>query len=96
MTMTNSITTKIASAVLAVCASTVSLAEVAQAETVEFAYSPVELNSAQGAADLDNRIRKFARQSCRFASPLITVGDRRECREDIEAQLRDAIASSAK
>ena len=94
--MTNGLNIKLASTVLAVCASTVSFAEVTRAETVEFAYSPVELNSAEGAAQLDERIRKFARQNCNFVSPLRTLGDRRECRKDIEAQLRGAIGQAAK
>lgn len=88
-------TTKLAAAVMAVCASTVSFAEVTRAETVEFTYSPTELNSDEGAAELDKRIRKFARQNCRTSSPIRTLSSIRECREDIEAQLYAAIGTSA-
>jgi len=93
--MTNTVSTKLVSAVLAICASTLSFAEVAKAETIEFTYSPVELNSAEGAAQLDERIRKFARNNCRSNSPLQTPGMLRECREDIEAQLHAAIDEGA-
>ena len=93
--MTNTLTTKFVSAVLAICASTVSFAEVAKAETIEFTYSPIELSSDEGAAQLDERIRKFARNNCRSNSPLQTPGMLRECREDIEAQLRAAIEEGA-
>lgn len=93
--MTNSLTTKFVSAVLAVGISTVSMAEVVQAKTIEFSYSPVELNNDEGAAQLNERIRKFARNNCRSTSPLQTPTMLRECREDVEAQLRAAIGENA-
>ena len=89
--MTNRFSTKFASAVLAICASTVSFAEVTRAETVEFSYSPVELATADGAAEIDKRIRNFSRSACRTGSPIQTPRSLRECREDLEVQLRTAI-----
>ena len=89
--MTNRFSTKFASAVLAICESTVSFAEVTRAETVEFSYSPVELATDDRAAEIDKRIRNFSRSACRTGSPIQTPRSLRECREDLEVQLRTAI-----
>jgi UrcA family protein len=86
--MNNTLTMKLFSAALAACVSTVSFAEITHAKTVEFAYSPTELENAE---QLDERVRKFAKINCRNASPLIPVRVERECRDEIVAQLRAKI-----
>lgn len=90
--MTNNVFTKAASFVIAVTATTLSFAEITHAQTLEFAYSPEEITTANGVADLDKRLSKFARQACHNPSPIVTVRMERECREDIESQIRAKIS----
>ncbi len=92
--MTNTMTTKFLSAMLAVTATTVSFAEIAHAadpEQVEFTYSPIELADTESAANLEKRLERFAARKCASSSPLMTPKMKRECREDIKAQLEAKI-----
>lgn len=89
--MTNSLTTKALSAVLAVCATTVSFAEVASARTYEFSYAPTELADAESREQLDERVAEFARRACTDGSVLRTPRMKRECREEIAAQVESQI-----
>lgn len=89
--MTNNVFTKAASFVIAVTATTLSFAEITHAQTFEFTYSPEEITTANGVADLDKRLSKFARRACYNPSPIVTVRMERECREEIEAQVRAKI-----
>lgn len=83
---------KFALAAAALATSTVAFADASEPQTLDFAYSPVELQDEQSAAQLEERIRKFARNACRSASVLVTSKMRRECREDITQQIQEKIA----
>ena len=94
--MTNSFATKVASAVVATVITTTSFAEVTRAETVQFAYSPAELQSAQGVAAVESRISKLARSMCRDTSPIGAQTLRKKCRENVVAQLEGKIWPAGK
>lgn len=94
--MTNSISTKLISAVIAVTASTLSFAEVTHAETLKFDYQQSDLATAAGVAHINERLDKFARNACRNTSPLSTVGQRKQCRKDVASQLRGKIFPAGK
>lgn len=94
--MTNSLTTKFASALIAVCATTASFAEVTHAETLKFQYDQRELNSAEGTARINGRVESFARNACRSSNPLQTPAYRKQCREEVAAQLRGKIFPAGK
>ncbi|MFN2098980.1 UrcA family protein [Altererythrobacter sp. MF3-039] len=99
--MTNTITTKFASAVIALVLSTVSMAEVtsaqtvdpvsAQSETVEFSYTAQELATAEGAEALEERIDIFSRRVCHNSNALFPIEQRRDCRKNVADQLREQI-----
>ena len=89
--MTNTMTTKFASAAIAALMTTTSFAEVTRAETVEFKYSQAELASTEGAAELEKRIDGFARRVCNTGNPLFPLEQRKDCREDLIEQLHDQI-----
>lgn len=89
--MTNTLTTKAISAVLAVLATTTSFAEIASARTYEFSYSPVELENAEAREQLQDRIADFARNACATSSPLHTHKMKRVCREEMTAQVEAQI-----
>ena len=89
--MTNSLTTKAISAILAVCATTASFAEVTHARTYDFKYTAAEMQTAEGQTQLADRMRKFARSACAGISPLHSPAYRKQCREDIEQQIRDQV-----
>lgn len=85
------LTTKIASALIAVCLTSASFAEVTHAKTVEFAYSPAELASDSGATRVARRIDRLARAVCLADSPIQPHSKVRECREDVADQLNSQI-----
>ena len=89
--MTISITAKAFSAALAIIATTTSFAGVASAKTYEFTYSPVELETTEGKAELQERIETFARHACANTSRLHKPKMKRECREDMAAQVEGQI-----
>lgn len=89
--MTNTNSKKMFAAVIAVCASSALLAEPVTAKSRDFAYSPAELVTVEGTAKVEARLRKFARQSCNSTSSLWSASQKRECREDVESQLRARI-----
>ncbi len=89
--MTISITAKAFSAALAIIATTTSFAGVASAKTYEFTYSPVELATTESKADLQDRIARFARHACADTSRLHTPKMKRECREEMAAQVEGKI-----
>lgn len=89
--MTNSATTKIASAIIAFSATTMSFAEVANATTVEFSYTQAELATEEGMDALDRRLGQFAREVCQEDARHWAPQVERSCRDNIEAQLRQKI-----
>lgn len=65
------------------------------ADDVVFEYEARELQSAQGYAQLMDRVRTTARISCRSVALTGFPASRKSCRDDIEAQLIDAIGAPA-
>ncbi|WP_427969121.1 UrcA family protein [Altererythrobacter sp.] len=94
--MTNRFVTKLACAIASISATFGTFAEVTHAKELEFTYSPAQLATAEGIAKVDQQVRKFARRSCKRVNSLHTPRYRKECRQDIEAQIREKIFAPGK
>lgn len=89
--MTLSVPTKIASAILAILASSASLAEVTHARSLDFTFTHAELETAEGIAAFDKRLSRFAANACRSDSAFKPPVLRKKCRQDIEEQVLSQI-----
>lgn len=65
----------------------------AQAETLQFTYCAVEVEQPESARKLLERVRYTAQRACASSSPVVSIKNERECREDLVSQLVEAIDS---
>jgi|GEM_PF-2582927 len=90
--MTTTAHTKLAASLLAVCLTTISIAEVTHAREatgqVQFSYRSSELATTASRAELYQRLRQVARHACRATQALDRGRPSRECRKDMESKLR--------